>query len=252
MTTVAVGLIAGCTAIIDGAQQLPSTDPAPSFGSQSAVGDALTGAAGNDTPATSADGGSGELELGSAGAANVGATGGAAAAGGAAQPGDGDGGVAAELGGASAGGSSDASAGEASGGAGSADQNVGGTGATAGSNNAGGGAGGPSALQPGDPAKGHKLVILDNCYRCHGDNLAGRSFYRNITPEIETGIGAWTDKQIATAVLGAVGPNGEIFCATMPLYSGFKAQEVADLIAYLRLVPAVKNQIVPVCPGHDP
>jgi hypothetical protein len=119
---------------------------------------------------------------------------------------------------------------------------------------AGGGsaAGGPTRPPVGDPAKGQKLVILDNCYRCHGDTLSGRSFYPNITPDIETGIGGWTDKQIADAVRGAIGPNGEIFCATMPLYSGFNAQQVADLIAFLRIVPAVKNQIVSVCPGHNP
>lgn len=104
----------------------------------------------------------------------------------------------------------------------------------------------------GDPAKGHQLLILDNCSRCHGDNLAGRSFYPNITPDLETGIGAWTDKQISTAIRGAIGPDGELFCSVMPLYSGFKAQEVADLTAYLRIVPAVKNSIVAVCPGHNP
>lgn len=104
----------------------------------------------------------------------------------------------------------------------------------------------------GDPAKGHKILVLDNCYRCHGDNLAGRGFYPNITPDMETGIGGWTDQQISTAVRGAIGPDGELFCAVMPLYSGFKPQEVADLIAFLRIVPAVKNAIVAVCPGHNP
>jgi hypothetical protein len=110
------------------------------------------------------------------------------------------------------------------------------------------------ARQPviGDPAKGHQILILDNCYRCHGDNLAGRSFYPNITPDIVTGIGGWTDKQISTAIRGAIGPDGELFCSVMPLYSGFKPQQIADLIAFLRIVPAVNNSIVAVCPGHNP
>ena len=251
----AVGLIAGCTAIIDGAQELPNADQAPSYGSQSATGDAVISASGNaaagDATATAGNGGQAEVDVSAGGAENGGALG--AAGGATTTSSGGEGGRLDQLGGAGAGGRTDAAGAPSNGGVSSGGgQNAGGTGGNAGSSSAGGGAGGTPPLTPGDPVKGHQLVILDNCTRCHGDNLAGRSFYRNITPDIETGIGAWTDKQIATAVRGAVGPTGELFCATMPLYSGLKDQEVADLIAYLRLVPAVKNLIVPVCPGHNP
>jgi mono/diheme cytochrome c family protein len=106
-------------------------------------------------------------------------------------------------------------------------------------------------LPIGDPAKGYLLVIADKCGSCHGENLGGRGFYRNITPDVETGIGSWTDRQIANAIRGGGGP-GTQFCSLMPLYSGLKDRQIADMVAYLRSVPAISNQIVSMCPGHYP
>lgn len=250
----AAGLIAGCTAIIDGGgdwsvgdspvssggQRERSEAPLVAGGGEPGDGRAVEPAGGRFTaeggsPASSAQGGDGGRPASdtsgasSGGQADVVARAGASGADGSAgEPGDrGEGGGGGVGGAAGAGGSGDSGGG-------------------------GGGGGGVPPLIVGDPAKGHQILVLDNCYRCHGDNLAGRSFYPNITPDIETGIGGWTDKQISTAVRGAIGPDGELFCAVMPLYSGFKPQEVADLIAFLRIVPAVKNSIVAVCPGHNP
>lgn len=106
-------------------------------------------------------------------------------------------------------------------------------------------------LPPGDASKGHLLVIADRCAGCHADNFGGRGFYRNISPDVETGIGAWTDRQIANAIRGGGGP-GTQFCSVMPLYSGLKDQQVADMVAYLRGIPPVSNKITAVCPGHYP
>lgn len=260
---VMAGVVAGCTAIIDGAMDPPGASDTEAHGSRSGLGNPSTGAGGNRPASAMGDGGANEAGAESGGPTH--AAGAETTSGGAlTSPSAGEGGVASAAGG-NGGASGPDSAGPSNGGASSGGDDAGSPSgdAGAGPGDAGasfvgaGGAGpertdGPPPLLPGDPTKGHKLVILDNCYRCHGDNLAGRGFYRNITPDLETGIGAWTDKQIATAVRGAVGPNGEIFCAAMPLYSGLKDQEVADLIAYLRLIPAVKNLIVPVCPGHNP
>ena len=118
-----------------------------------------------------------------------------------------------------------------------------------------GGTGGqPSAapLLPGDEARGYKLVVINNCHRCHGSDLAGRTFYRNITPDLETGVGTWTDEQLALAIVAGVNPKGELLCAAMPVYSGFTAQGLVDVIAFLRSIPPKYNEISLVCPGHDP
>jgi hypothetical protein len=245
---VAAGFIAGCTAIIDGAEDWPAGDKAAPQGAEPEGDDALGGhesvvATGNGGAIEPASGGF-TAESGSPTSSWRGGAGGRPAS----ETNDaGAAGQLEPLGPAGAGGAN-----------GTAGQS-----ATAGDTSAAGtaGAGGTGktdevggARQPviGDPAKGHQILILDNCYRCHGDNLAGRSFYPNITPDIETGIGGWTDKQISTAIRGAIGPDGELFCAVMPLYSGFKPQQIADLIAFLRIVPAVNNPIVAVCPGHNP
>ena len=106
-------------------------------------------------------------------------------------------------------------------------------------------------LPVGDPAKGHLLVIADKCAGCHAEDLGGRGFYRNITPDFETGIGSWTDRQIANAIRGGGGP-GTQFCSVMPLYSGLKDRQIADMVAYLRTVPAISNEITAMCPGHYP
>jgi hypothetical protein len=106
-------------------------------------------------------------------------------------------------------------------------------------------------LPIGDPAKGHLLVIADRCASCHAEDLGGRGFYRNISPDVETGIGSWSDRQLANAIRGGGGP-GTQFCSVMPLYSGLKDRQVADMIAYLRSIPAIQNKIVSMCPGHYP
>ena len=106
-------------------------------------------------------------------------------------------------------------------------------------------------LPVGDSTRGHLLVIADRCASCHAENLGGRGFYRNITPDVETGIGSWTDRQIANAIRGGGGP-GTQFCSVMPLYSGLKDRQVADMVAYLRSIPAISDQIVSMCPGHYP
>jgi cytochrome c553 len=120
---------------------------------------------------------------------------------------------------------------------------------------AGSGSGGEQPaepLLPGDKARGYKLVVLNNCYRCHGSDLSGRAFYRNITPDLTTGVGAWTDEQLAMAIVAGVNPEGELLCATMPVYSGLTDQGLADMIAFLRSIPPRLNEVSEVCPGHDP
>ena len=249
----AAGLIVGCTAIIDGGGDGFAGDAPTSQGPPVERSEAPLDAGGGEWVVGSGDGGTAAQAPGGAFTAEGGSAASSARGGEGGRP-------ASETSGASSGGQADviARAG-ASGADGSAGEGgdaggtgVGGAAGAGGSGDPVGGVGGVPPSLVGDPAKGHQILVLDNCYRCHGDNLAGRSFYPNITPDIETGIGGWTDKQISTAVRGAIGPDGELFCAVMPLYSGFKPQDVADLIAFLRLVPAVKNSILAVCPGHNP
>ena len=66
---------------------------------------------------------------------------------------------------------------------------------------------------------------------------------RNITPDVETGIGGWTDAEIARAIREGVSKDGEALFPIMPwfMYTGMSDEDVAAVIAYLRAQPAVKS-----------
>jgi len=68
---------------------------------------------------------------------------------------------------------------------------------------------------------------------------------RNITPDVETGIGGWTDDEIARAIREGVRKDGTALFPVMPYYD-FKFlddEDLASIVAYLRTIPAVRNQV---------
>jgi Cytochrome c len=85
------------------------------------------------------------------------------------------------------------------------------------------------------------------CTSCHTTSYAGAGYYPNITPDKETGIGDWTDKQIGDAITKGIDDEGEALCALMTRYK-FSASELADVVAFLRSLPAKSNDIKLECP----
>jgi len=75
----------------------------------------------------------------------------------------------------------------------------------------------------------------------------------NITPDAETGVGKWTDAQLALAIREGVRPDKSIIGPPMPIefYRKMSDSDVAAVIAYLRAQPAVKNA-VPASKYHMP
>lgn len=76
---------------------------------------------------------------------------------------------------------------------------------------------------------------------------------RNITPDKETGIGNWTDEEIATALTMGKRPDGRQLAPIMPYPSfvNMTKEDVAAIIAFLRSIPAVKNEVAgPFKPGE--
>lgn len=65
---------------------------------------------------------------------------------------------------------------------------------------------------------------------------------RNITPDPDSGIGKWTDAQIAHAIVTGVRPDGTTLARTMPFdwYARMQPADIDDIIAYLRTVKPVK------------
>jgi mono/diheme cytochrome c family protein len=81
-----------------------------------------------------------------------------------------------------------------------------------------------------------------------GRVIAERSFRAvvpNITPDPGTGIGRWSDAEIATAIREGRRPDGSIIGPPMPIevYRGLSDRDVAAIVAYLRTVPPVRHAV---------
>ena len=82
----------------------------------------------------------------------------------------------------------------------------------------------------------------------------------NITPDEETGIGGWTDAEIAAAIREGRRPDGTIIGPPMPiaLYRGLSDRDVDAIVAYMRQVKPVRNEVpasvynIPLPPAYGP
>ena len=109
-------------------------------------------------------------------------------------------------------------------------------------------------------AKGRYLSILSDCASCHTVRQRNQPFAGgrpietpfgnivapNITPDMETGIGSWTDDQFDNAVRRGIGRNGERLYPAMPFnaYTKMSREDVLAIRAYLNTVTAVYNPVV--------
>ena len=67
----------------------------------------------------------------------------------------------------------------------------------------------------------------------------------NITPDHETGIGAWSDEEIIRAIREGVRPDGTVIGPPMPIrvYREMSDTDVRAIVAYLRTVAPVRNSV---------
>jgi mono/diheme cytochrome c family protein len=133
----------------------------------------------------------------------------------------------------------------------------------------------PRAHAESPVERGHYLSIVAGCNDCHtpgfflgkpdaakylggsdvGFEIPGLGVFpgRNITPDKETGIGNWTDEQIASALTTGKRPDGRQLAPIMPYpsFTHMAKEDVMALVAFLRSIPAVKNQVAgPFKPGE--
>ena len=103
------------------------------------------------------------------------------------------------------------------------------------------------------------IVACGNCHTPKGPQgpIAGRALAggflaeeppftahaSNITPDPDTGIGRWTDAQIATAIREGRRPDGSLIGLPFALYRGIADSDLAAIVAYLRTVPPVRNAV---------
>jgi mono/diheme cytochrome c family protein len=69
----------------------------------------------------------------------------------------------------------------------------------------------------------------------------------NITPDRDTGIGAWSEVELKRALVQGDRPNGVPLAPIMPytFYKVFTASDLDAVVAYLRSVPAIRNEVPP-------
>ena len=106
------------------------------------------------------------------------------------------------------------------------------------------------------------IVACGNCHQARDDRgrlvrdkgLSGgmifdeppfRAVAANITPDPDTGIGKWTDAQLAKAIREGIRPDGSLIGPPMPMefYRHISDADLAAIVAYLRAQPAVVNPL---------
>lgn len=109
---------------------------------------------------------------------------------------------------------------------------------------------------------GETVAVCGACHNTFGEGMrpvpgmalaGGRVFEErgfravapNITPDRETGIGGWTDAQIAAAIRDGHRPDGSLIGPPMPMesYRGISDRDLAALVAWLRTVPPVRHAV---------
>jgi len=117
------------------------------------------------------------------------------------------------------------------------------------------------SVDRGPIARGEYIFNAADCLGCHtvpktGQRLAGGralktpfgTFYTpNITPDRETGIGGWTDRDFIRALREGRSPNGTAYFPVFP-YTSFTHltdQDLRDLKAYLDAQPPVSQRNKP-------
>ncbi len=116
---------------------------------------------------------------------------------------------------------------------------------------------GTSDMAGGDAARGAAVFALAGGCGCHTpkegpvgaggveiDTPLGTFYSSNITSDVRTGIGAWSDAELERAIRGGLLRDGSAEAPVMPYpaYAGMADQDLRDLIAYLRTLPAVARE----------
>jgi hypothetical protein len=125
-------------------------------------------------------------------------------------------------------------------------------------------------MTPERIARGKYLFTVSDCNGCHSGRdfsrfggpviesqmgqgfefpkelgMPGRIASRNITPDVETGIGAWTDGEKIRAIREGISRDGTMLYPMMP-YARFRKmsdEDVMSLVAYLNTLPPVKHRV---------
>ncbi|HEU4725952.1 MAG TPA: cytochrome c [Candidatus Eisenbacteria bacterium] len=115
-------------------------------------------------------------------------------------------------------------------------------------------------------ARGKQISYTSACHDCHspgglygapdttrmlsGSELGwegpwGVSFPRNLTPDMETGIGSWSEEDIVTAIRTGIRPDHTPLMPPMPwpMYAHLSDEDAHALAAFLKSLPPVVHKM---------
>jgi mono/diheme cytochrome c family protein len=104
----------------------------------------------------------------------------------------------------------------------------------------------------GDAGEGERLGTVYGCTDCHGANLAGRVLIDGMpfavvpASNLTAGApgGAFSDEEFEQAVRHGIGRDGRaLFVMPSSEYTYLSDQDVADILAWIRTLPAVRNDL---------
>jgi mono/diheme cytochrome c family protein len=114
------------------------------------------------------------------------------------------------------------------------------------------------------------------CFECHSERdyskdgwpipkgklgsgriLWGQLVAPNISSDVETGIGSWTDAEIARAIRNGISRDGRTLNPEMPsrYFSELSADDLDSIVVFLRSIPPIRNKLPkcsPYLPGANP
>lgn len=133
---------------------------------------------------------------------------------------------------------------------------------------------GKGAASAAKAKRGEYLVTILGCNDCHtpgtfygspdftrrlsGSELGWRgpwgvSYAANLTPDLDTGLGYWSEQQIVDALRTGINADGRTLTAAMPWmnFSIMTDDDAFAIAAYLKSIPAVSHAVPkPVPPGQ--
>jgi mono/diheme cytochrome c family protein len=134
---------------------------------------------------------------------------------------------------------------------------------------------GKAAAHEARVERGRYLTLMGGCNDCHtpgtfygaadyertlsGSELGwigpwGVSFPRNLTPDVETGLGSWTEQQIVDALRTGMRPDGSVLAPPMPwpMYATMTDDDAFAIAAYLKSLKPVKHRMPDkIAPGVE-
>jgi mono/diheme cytochrome c family protein len=115
----------------------------------------------------------------------------------------------------------------------------------------------PSPEQVALAQRGRYLYAVASCALCHGNDGAGGGlkvswvasgtlWVRNISSDVDTGIGGWSDAQIERAIRSGISRDGQqLHWQGMPWdhFSNWDEEDVRALVVYVQRLPPVSKQV---------